>query len=186
MAVNYIVVSKGNPADPNAPKKFYAQAKSSGELTLRKLSREIAEGSTTVSDTDVLAVLNDLTKVLKRHLSNGEIVRFGDFGTFQIAISSGGAETEEEVSPVAYQEFKSGIPPRRGFEGNAYNAQVRKGKVKRRRAFQKSILSKFQKPACNFEKQAGFWGKAGRETEINYKNLIYGIQKWKLFSILCR
>ncbi|MDR1652428.1 MAG: hypothetical protein LBS01_02025 [Prevotellaceae bacterium] len=30
MAVNYVVVPKGNPADPNAPKKFYAQAISSG------------------------------------------------------------------------------------------------------------------------------------------------------------
>jgi predicted histone-like DNA-binding protein len=96
MAINYVIVPKGNPGNPAAPKKFYAQAKSRGELTFRKLSKEIAEGSTTVSDTDVLAVLNDLTKVLKRHLDNGEIVRLGDFGTFQISISSEGAETAEQ------------------------------------------------------------------------------------------
>ncbi|MDR1408545.1 MAG: HU family DNA-binding protein [Tannerella sp.] len=96
MAVNYVLVERGNPGDPKAPKKFYAQAKSSGELTLRKLSKEIAEGSTTVSDTDVLAVLNDLTKVLKRHLDDGRIVRFGDFGTFQITVSSDGAETADK------------------------------------------------------------------------------------------
>jgi hypothetical protein len=35
MAVNYVVVERGNPAKPDAPKKFYAQAKSSGELTFR-------------------------------------------------------------------------------------------------------------------------------------------------------
>ncbi|MDR2292576.1 MAG: HU family DNA-binding protein [Prevotellaceae bacterium] len=98
MAVNYTIVSHGKPGDPQAPKKFYAQAKSRGELTFRKLSKEIAEGSTTVSDTDVLAVLNDLIKILKRHLDNGEIVRFGDFGSFQIAISSDGAETEEKFN----------------------------------------------------------------------------------------
>ena len=96
MAVTYILSQKGNPGNPEAPKKFYAQAKASGELTFRKLSREIAEGSTTVSDTDVLAVLNDLTKVLRRHLSEGEIVRFGDFGTFQISVSGEGAETAEK------------------------------------------------------------------------------------------
>jgi predicted histone-like DNA-binding protein len=94
MAVTYTITQKGNPSDPAAPKQFYAQAKSSGELTFRRLSKEIAEGSTTVSDTDVLAVLNDLTKVLRRHLENGEIVRFGDFGSFQISLSSVGAETE--------------------------------------------------------------------------------------------
>ncbi|MDR1526592.1 MAG: HU family DNA-binding protein [Dysgonamonadaceae bacterium] len=111
MAVNYVVVPKGNPADPNAPKKFYAHAKSSGELTLKKLSKEIAEGSTTVSDTDVLAVLNDLTKILKRHLDKGEIVRFGDFGTFQIAISSGGAETEEKFHQSLIKSSKVAFRP---------------------------------------------------------------------------
>jgi predicted histone-like DNA-binding protein len=96
MAVGYKIVQRGNPSKPDEAKKYYATAKSKGDITLKKLSREIAEGSTTVSDTDVLAVLNDLTKVLKRHLDNGEIVRFGDFGTFQVALSSSGAEKEEQ------------------------------------------------------------------------------------------
>lgn len=56
MAVNYVLVARKNPLNPSAPAKIYAQAKSSGKLTLRKLGKEIAEGSTTVSDTDVLAV----------------------------------------------------------------------------------------------------------------------------------
>jgi predicted histone-like DNA-binding protein len=98
MAVTYVLTQKGNPGNPEAPKKFYAQAKSREELTFRKLSKEIAEGSTTVSDTDVLAVLNDLTKILKRHLGNGEIVRFGDFGSFQVAITSEGAETADKFN----------------------------------------------------------------------------------------
>ena len=96
MAISYVIVERGNLQDREAPKKSYAQAKGSGVLTLKKLGKEIAEGSTTVSDTDVLAVLNDLTKLLKRHLDNGEIVRFGDFGTFQISISSDGAESPEK------------------------------------------------------------------------------------------
>ncbi|MDR0982726.1 MAG: HU family DNA-binding protein, partial [Culturomica sp.] len=90
MPINYVLSQKGNPLKPEEPKKWYATAKSTGELTLKKLSQEIAEGSTTVSDTDVLAVLNDLTKILRRHLSNGEIVRFGDFGSFQIGITGAG------------------------------------------------------------------------------------------------
>ena len=94
MAVKYVVVEQGNPLKPKDEKKWYARAKSSGEFTFRKLSKEISEGSTTVSDTDVMAVLNDLTKILKRHLENGEIVRFGDFGSFQISVTSQGAEKE--------------------------------------------------------------------------------------------
>jgi len=47
---------------------------------------EISDGGTTVSDSDVLAILNDLSKVLRRRLEAGEIVRFGDFGAFQVSI----------------------------------------------------------------------------------------------------
>ncbi|MDR1345526.1 MAG: HU family DNA-binding protein [Bacteroidales bacterium] len=113
MSVTYVTVERGNPTNPNAPKKFYAQAKSTGELTLKKLSKEIAEASTTVSDTDVLAVLNDLTKILKRHLDNGEIVRFGDFGSFQITLSSEGVESEEKFNASLIRSskvsFRAGI-----------------------------------------------------------------------------
>ena len=98
MAVTYVLTRKGNPGNPSAPQKIYAQAKARDELTFRKLSKEIAEGSTTVSDSDVLTVLNDLTKVLKRHLSNGEIVRFGDFGSFQVSITSAGTEMEDKFN----------------------------------------------------------------------------------------
>ncbi|MDR1340504.1 MAG: HU family DNA-binding protein [Prevotellaceae bacterium] len=98
MAVPYVIIPRGNPGNPAAPKKYYAQAKASGEVSLKKLGREISEGSTTVSDTDVIAVLNDLTKVLKRHLDNGEIVRLGDFGAFQLTIGSEGADTAEKFN----------------------------------------------------------------------------------------
>ncbi len=102
MAVTYNLVQRGNPAKKEEPKKFYAQAKSRGELTFKQLAKEISDGSTTVSDSDVLAVLNDLTKILRRHLSNGEIVRFGDFGSFQITLTSEGAETEQRFSHSSY------------------------------------------------------------------------------------
>jgi predicted histone-like DNA-binding protein len=128
MAVNYVVIPKGNPAVPTAPKKYYAQAKSRGDLTLKKLSKEISEGSTTVSDTDVLAVLNDLTKVLNRHLENGEIVRFGDFGTFQISISSEGAETEAKFNQSLIKNAKVAFRP--GVDLKDMLARLKYEKVK--------------------------------------------------------
>jgi len=98
MAVNYVVVERGNPGNPAAPKKWYAQSKSTGRLTLKKLSKEIAKSNATVGAADVLTVLKNLTKVLSRHLEAGKIVRLGDFGTFQITVSSEGAETGDKFS----------------------------------------------------------------------------------------
>lgn len=111
MSVKYTLTEKGNPSNPEAPKKFYANAKSTGEVTFRNLSKEISQGSTTVSDTDVLAVLNDLTKVLARHLSEGRIVRLGDFGSFQISISSEGAETEAKFNTSLIKNAKITFRP---------------------------------------------------------------------------
>ncbi len=111
MAVKYTLVEKGNPSNPTAPKKWYASARADGELSFRELSKEIAQGSTTVSDTDVMAVLNDLIKVLGRNLENGKIVRFGDFGSFQISISSEGADTEKEFHPKLIKSAKINFRP---------------------------------------------------------------------------
>ena len=111
MSVSYVTVERGILNDPAAPKKTYAQAKSSGEVTFRNLVKEIAEGSTTVSDTDALAVLNDLTKILRRHLEEGRIVRFGDFGTFQVSIKSKGAETPEKFNAALIHSPKIAFRP---------------------------------------------------------------------------
>ena len=92
MPVKYSVSEKGNPLQPQQPKKWYANAKSAGDTTLRALSKEIAARST-VSPADTQAVLVALTEALTEHLANGRIVRLGDFGAFQVSIGSTGAET---------------------------------------------------------------------------------------------
>ena len=111
MAVKYTLAERANPQDRTAPKKWYANAKVDGELTFKDLGKEIAQGSTTVSDTDVMAVLNDLIKVLGRNLANGKIVRLGDFGSFQITISSEGAETETAFHPSMIKSAKIQFRP---------------------------------------------------------------------------
>ena len=98
MAVKYQLTEKGNPQDPTAPKKWYARAKSSGDTTIRALSKEIAARST-VAPADTYAVLIALTEVLVEHLANGNIARLGEFGAFQVGIGSHGAETEAKFTP---------------------------------------------------------------------------------------
>ncbi|MDL2262353.1 HU family DNA-binding protein [Bacteroidales bacterium OttesenSCG-928-I21] len=97
MAVKYNVTERGNPLNPQAPKKWYANAKSTGETTLKALGKEITQRST-VNHADTLAVLEALTQVLTANLAEGKIVRFGDFGSFQVSIGSEGAETREKFN----------------------------------------------------------------------------------------
>ena len=94
MAIKYHLVQRGNPAIPTDPKKFYAIAASKGDITLRELSAEIAEIST-VSIVDTTAVIESLLQLIPRHLLKGEIVRLGEFGSFNVRVSSEGADTED-------------------------------------------------------------------------------------------
>jgi predicted histone-like DNA-binding protein len=64
---------------------------------LKALGKEITQRST-VNHADTLAVLEALTQVLTDQLAEGKIVRFGDFGSFQIGIGSGGAESKEKFT----------------------------------------------------------------------------------------
>jgi predicted histone-like DNA-binding protein len=97
MAVKYTVSERGNPLQPQQPKKWYANAKNTGDMTLRALGKEIAQRST-VSPADTQAVLMALTEVLVEHLAEGKIVRLGDFGAFQVSVNSEGAETEAKFN----------------------------------------------------------------------------------------
>lgn len=97
MSIKYNVSEKGNPLQPQQPKKWYANAKSTGDVTLKALAKEIAMRCT-ASSADTHAVLVALTEVLTEHLADGEIVRLGDFGAFQVSLNSAGAETEAKFN----------------------------------------------------------------------------------------
>ena len=110
MAVQYSIIQRIKPGDPAAPRKFYAIAKSTGEVTLRELAENISDIST-VSSIDTLAVLESLITVLPRQLLSGKIVRLGDFGTFRLNLSSEGAETEEAFNKSNIKKVKLNFRP---------------------------------------------------------------------------
>ena len=105
MAVKYNVIQKAYPGDPTGPKKFYANSIADGEVSLRNLSKEIAQTSS-ISESDVYATLIDLAKMLSKHLSVGKIVRLGDFGSFQISISSEGMDAMNKVNSASIKSAK--------------------------------------------------------------------------------
>ncbi|MDR1984398.1 MAG: HU family DNA-binding protein [Prevotellaceae bacterium] len=110
MAVNYVLTEKGHPGNPDAPKKWYATAKGSGVVSLKALGKAITQRST-VNHADTLAVLEGLTQVLIEQLSEGKIVRFGDFGSFQISIGGEGAETVEKYNQSMIKTKKIAFRP---------------------------------------------------------------------------
>lgn len=97
MAIKFNVLEIGNPIDPTAPKKFYARPVHTGEITLEELAADISHASS-LTESDVYAVLQSLVREIPRNISKGYIVRLGNMGSFRITTKSSGSELAEEVT----------------------------------------------------------------------------------------
>ena len=116
MAVKFNVVSRGNPSNPTAPKKFYPSVESSGRKTVRQLAGEISQFST-VSRVDTIAVIEALLTVIPQELAAGNIVELGDFGSFWLRTSSDGADTPEAVRASQIKKVLPRFNPGKEFKG---------------------------------------------------------------------
>jgi predicted histone-like DNA-binding protein len=107
MSVKFNIVERGNPANREAPKKFYASIQSGGRLSLRQLAA-IAADRSTLTEADFIAAVESFVAIVPGELAKGNIVELGDFGTFWLKATSEGAETSEEVRA----DQISGVLPR--------------------------------------------------------------------------
>lgn len=98
MTVKFSIVERGNPANPQAPKKFYPFPQSTGRVSQRKLV-ETASRETALSTGDMLNALETILKIIPRELADGNIVELGDFGSFWIRLETEGADTADAVTP---------------------------------------------------------------------------------------
>ena len=108
--VTYSVVPRLNPRDKDASPKYYAQAQASGDVSIREMSERIQQ-SCTVHKADVHAVLVALEDTMLDAPKGGEIVRWGDLGTFQLGVSGKGALTEEDYTPALIQKARINFSP---------------------------------------------------------------------------
>lgn len=97
MPVLYSVSARKNPARPDDPAKYYAQAQASSEADFDTLTRAAADRCT-VTASDAKAVLDSLMTTMIEKLKEGQIVRLNDLGSFRIAIGSSGAEAEDKFN----------------------------------------------------------------------------------------
>ena len=110
MSVKYSVVMRKNPSKIAEPGKFYAHAQAYGELDFDSLCEDV-NGRCTVTKADVSAVIESVLETMKQSLAKGEIVRLGNFGSFQVGLSSRGAATEDEYCSALIRGTKITFRP---------------------------------------------------------------------------
>ena len=131
--VTYSVSPRINPRDKEAAPKYYGHVQASGDIDLREMAERIQE-TCTVHKSDVFAVLVALEDVITDALKSGEIVRLGDLGTFQIGISSKGAETEKDYSDTLIKKARINFRPGSALVGILTNLSFQKVKVRSSKA----------------------------------------------------
>ncbi|WP_372794391.1 HU family DNA-binding protein [Lutibacter sp.] len=115
MALPLKIVKKKDPRDLSKPEKHYVATKATGEVNFEDLAK-ITSQQCTVHEADCYAVLIALEHNIKDALSFGKIVRLGNIGSFQISISSYGAETKEELSTASVKKRRILFRPDMSFK----------------------------------------------------------------------
>jgi predicted histone-like DNA-binding protein len=110
MAIKFKTIARKNLQKPSEPAKWYASAVGDGETKLNDLAQYASETST-VSKADILAVLESTLTKVSKDLSEGKIVRVGEYFTLQMSVSSEGSEKEEEVTASKIKKSKINFRP---------------------------------------------------------------------------
>jgi len=96
MSVKYITIKQHNFKDPEKP-RYIAQPKSRGHMDIRDISDDLSHAST-LNAADIVAVIEGLTHAISHALSDGHIVKLGDFGSFYLSLEAESKATPKEVN----------------------------------------------------------------------------------------
>lgn len=95
--MNFTIIHRNNPQDFNSAGKYYPAPVYHSTINLKNLANEIAH-STSLTASDVKAVIEELIVSFERHLINGEKLKLDGLGTFKTSFSGEGSDSIEEVS----------------------------------------------------------------------------------------
>jgi len=94
--VKYITVQQHHFKEPGKY-RYIAQCKSRGQVDIRDISRDLSHAST-LNAADIVAVIEGLIHTIGHALSDGYIVKLGDFGSFYLSLKAEPRNTPQEVN----------------------------------------------------------------------------------------
>jgi len=105
MTLKIKTIARKNLQNAAEPAKFYALAESSGKTDIDQLSKIIANNST-VSRTDVYAVIIGLLEAINNELSAGRSIYLGKLGSFSVNVRSAGELTADAVTAASIKSSR--------------------------------------------------------------------------------
>lgn len=97
MSLLFNKAERGNPANQQAPKKWYPVLKSTGLVREKEVAKLLAD-ETTLNPKEAEFAIGQLLKVVTNLLLNGNTVQLGDLGSLRVTAHAEGAATQAEVT----------------------------------------------------------------------------------------
>ena len=110
MSVQFKMIPKQNNLVSPPEVKYYPCAVSKGEMQLDDLAK-IISGRSSMSKADCYGVIMALSDVIGEALSNGNIVKIDNLGTFQLILQGTAAETDEALGKSNIKGAKISYKP---------------------------------------------------------------------------
>lgn len=110
MPIHYNVIEKKTPFRSKPGRRYYASARSQGELSMRRLSTRIAI-ATGLKSQQVFSVLKNLGNIIPEALENGQIVRIGGLGSLCLSLKSRGEESPTHVTRESIETYRLNFKP---------------------------------------------------------------------------
>ncbi|HBL73883.1 MAG: DNA-binding protein [Bacteroidetes bacterium GWF2_42_66] len=124
MAIFYNKVERGNPTNPEAPKKWYPVLKSLGMVPEKEVAKQISD-ETTLNPKEAEIALAQFQKVMIRNLLEGRTVQLGDWGSFHLTLSGTGSDTKEGVTSANVTKINIRFNPGRELTEAISKAQLK-------------------------------------------------------------
>lgn len=93
--IRYKVIPRKNPIDKSI--KYYASTNDTQQVSFDQICEEVAHSST-ATQADVKAVLNEIILYMQMHLLDGRSVNLGDLGSFHVTLKSQGETNKEDFT----------------------------------------------------------------------------------------
>lgn len=124
MALFFKKTQRGNPSNPDAPKKWYLILKSVGTKRTREVAKEMAD-ETTLNPKEAEISIYQLVKILIRMLKDGHTVQLDDLGTFYLTASSTASDSEDKVTAKNLTGLNIRFKPDKAFLEEINKAQLK-------------------------------------------------------------
>lgn len=120
--IKYSLRGKVNPQNLVEENKLFPVKQAQETLTIRDFGKRISREST-VSMMDTMAVLEGLLQIIPDEITNGKIIKLGDFGTFRTTLSAEGVATESEFTTSKIKSLNVRFRPAREFSNMLTNVK---------------------------------------------------------------